>query len=409
MIGRRGGKSVMAINEIIKRSVQSPGLYWFICPSYKQAKAIAWRLLKYYLKPDPDWNFNEVELKAEHPHIKTVIELKGADNEDSLRGVSVKGVVLDECATMKANVWPEIIRPMLADAQGWALFIGTPKGKNWFYEQFQNEIRDPENWQSFKHSTTINKYIKAEEIELARKDMSERLFRQEFMADFMDDETGVFRRVKQCAVGQLKLAERGQFYVIGADLGKHMDFTVLTVMDPATREVVAFKRFKDVSWPDQKEAIQKLALEYNNAKVIVDATGVGDAIFDDLSNANISVEAFKFTNSSKHQLVEKLSVSIEQRLITFPNIEELVSELQSFEYEITADGRIKYSAPDGKHDDCVMSLALANWGIRHDLYATRAQMKAQDDFALIDRIGHGHNSHETEYMYATEPNPMVEA
>lgn len=388
----------MAINEIIKKAVQKPGLYWFIAPSYKQAKAIGWRLLKHYLQNDREWVFNEVELRAEHPKIKTRIELKGADNEDSLRGVGVNGMVLDECATMKANVWPEILRPMLADSQGWSLFIGTPRGKNWFHEVFTNEGKDPA-WKSWKHSTTVNSYIPQEEIEAAKKDMSERLFRQEFMADFVDDQFGVFRKVAQCSVSELKDPVTGRFYVMGVDLAKHQDFTVITVMDAITRELVHFDRFNDISWPEQKERIQKAARRYNNAKVIIDSTGIGDAIYDDLVNANLSIEGYKLTNQSKANLIEKLSVAIEQRLITFPKIDSLISELQAFEYEITQEGRIKYGAPEGKHDDCVISLALANWGIRHDLYAAQIlQDSNQEQFY--------HYINQGETMIAEEPGAI---
>lgn len=338
------------------------------------------------MKVDSLWKFNEAELSAFHPAIKTTIELKGADNEDSLRGVGLDGVGLDECAMIKANVWPEIIRPMLADRNGFAVFISTPKGRNWFYDIF---TRKDDNWQSWAYPTSVNKYIAQEEINEAKKDMSERLFKQEFMAEFLDDDTGVFKGIRRCVVGELKSPILGRFYVIGVDLAKTEDFTVLTVIDSVTREVVAIERFQDVMWNIQKLRIQDLAFKYNNAYCLIDSTGVGDPIYEDLSISGISCEGYKFTNESKMQLIEQLAITIEQRQITFPNIDYLVDELRNYEYSITNEGRIKYGAPMGKHDDCVISLALAVWAIRGQLREAQATSRFIEETPK-DRQGSGY-------------------
>jgi len=170
----------------------------------------------------------------------------------------------------------------------------------------------------------------------------------------------------------LREPEKGKFYVMGADLAKHQDFTVLTVMEASTREVVAFDRFQDISWTEQKVRIQALASRYNNALVLLDSTGVGDPILDDLQVSFVSAEGYKFNNESKKRLINFLAVAIEQRLITFPDIEVLVNELQIYEYAITSHGAITYNAPSGKHDDCVISLALAVWACK--TYIQSAQL-----------------------------------
>ena len=391
-IGRRGGKTELAENEVILRAVENPSLqypYWLIAPTFRQAKSINWVRLKALLEADKNWKFNEQELYAEHLIFKTRIELKGSDNEDSLRGVGLSGVVMDECATIKANVWPEIIRPMLADRKGWALFISTPKGRNWFYDLFIKGNGEDPNWKSWKYPTSINKYISQEEIDQARKDMSERLFKQEFLAEFLDDDTGVFKGVKRCAVGTLQEPLLGRFYVMGVDLAKTEDFTVLTIIDSVTRNVVHIERFQNVMWKDQKLRIQDLALTYNNALCWVDSTGVGDPIYEDLMSAGVSCEGYKFTNESKHKLIEQLAIAIEQRKITFPNHDYFVQELLNYEYSITDAGRIQYSAPAGKHDDCVISLALAVWGIRSYLYEAQVMQRFNDDSMPVDRQGQG--------------------
>lgn len=389
-IGRRGGKTELLINEQIKQAVTNPGLHWIIAPSYKQVKSICWTRLKALLKVDKDWKFNEQELSAYHPLIGTTIELKGADNEDSLRGVGLKSVGIDESASIKENVWPEIIRPMLADSRGKALFIGTPKGRNWFYDIYHKE--DPD-WQSWGYPTSVNKYIHPDEIAQAKKDMSERLFRQEFMAEFLDDETGVFKKIRQCITDELQSPVQGRFYVLGIDLAKTQDFTVLTVIDSVTRHVVYFERFQDITWTEQKFRIQNVAHKYNNALCVIDSSGVGDPVVEDLQHSGLSLyydgdkPGFKFTNDSKNRLIDNLSMAIEQRLVTFPQIDPLIDELQRFEYQITAGGKIQYSAPDGRHDDCVISLALAVWGIRGQLREAQVYKGQEEEYR--DRVGQG--------------------
>jgi hypothetical protein len=384
IIGRRGGKTETALNEIIRKGVTIPGRYWFVCPTYKQVKLIAWQRLKTLLKVDALWKFNEQELHAYHPALNTSIALKGADNEDSLRGVGLDGCVLDECATLKGNVWPEVIRPMLADSQGWAMFISTPRGKNWLYDLYTKQDPDLETWH---YPTAVNQYIAQEEIEQMKKDMSERLFRQEILAEFLDEESGVFRKVRTCITGKFEYPVLGRFYIMGVDLAKTQDFTVLAVFDTITRHCVAFERFQDISWTEQKVRIQQLANRYNNALCFVDASGVGDPIYEDLLTSGVSCEPFKFTNESKRQLIEQLAISIEQRLITFPAVEELIAELDSFEYELTERGKIIYGAPEGKHDDCVIALALANWGLRQ--YVNQAQILQSRERDITDRSGRG--------------------
>lgn len=388
-IGRRGGKTELVLNELIKKAVTEHGLYWYIAPSYRQAKSIAWVRLKALLKPAKRyWKFNEQELYAEEIQTGSRIELKGADNEESLLGVGLKGVVFDESAMIKAMVWPRIVRPMLADSQGWAIFISTPKGKNWFYDLFLMEKDNPD-WKSWTYPTSINQYIPITEIEQMKQDMPEMLYSQEVMANFLDDATGVFKGLRQCTVGSLQEPVEGRYYVMGVDLAKTYDFTVLTVMDSVTRAVVAHQRFQDVSWREQKLRIQDLAFKYNNALCLVDSTGVGDPICEDLMGSNISVEGYKFNETTKRQMVEQMSIAIERRLITFPEIQILLDELRQFEYIIGKTGKITYSAPEGKHDDCVISLGLAVWALRHHLKEAQVVQRDEILYSAQDKQGLG--------------------
>lgn len=186
--GRRFGKSVFARHEVLYKALfDKIGLYWIVNPTYRQGKQIHWDALKKEIPRDLIAYKNEQELSI-HLTNGSKIEIKGADNEDSLRGVGLKGVVLDEAADQKSKTWWEIIRPTLIDAEGWAVFIGTPKGFNWFYDLFL--LGEPTSktfdadWKSFKFSTYDNPTLKKGEIEQAKASTDEDTFHQEYLAEF---------------------------------------------------------------------------------------------------------------------------------------------------------------------------------------------------------------------------------
>jgi hypothetical protein len=183
--GRRFGKTHLSVRELCYRSRMPDQEVWYIAPTYRQAKQIVWRKLKNRLQ-DLRWTkrVNESELSILLKNGST-ISLKGADNADSLRGVGLDYLVMDEFADIDPEAWYEVLRPTLADKQGGALFIGTPKGSgNWAHDLYNMPTEQPEQWASFQYTTIQGGNVKPEEIEAARRDLDERTFRQEFMATF---------------------------------------------------------------------------------------------------------------------------------------------------------------------------------------------------------------------------------
>jgi phage terminase large subunit len=185
--GRRFGKSVFARHHCVLNAIHNPGLYWIVNPTYRQGKQIHWHDLKKEVPHQLIDYKNEQELSI---HLKngSRIEIKGADNEDALRGVGLKGVILDEAADQKSKTWWEIIRPTLVDSKGWAVFIGTPKGFNWFYDLYLmgskgSKTYDKE-WKGFQFTSYDNPYLSKGEIDKAKKQADEDVFAQEFMAEF---------------------------------------------------------------------------------------------------------------------------------------------------------------------------------------------------------------------------------
>jgi len=182
--GRRFGKTHIAVRTLAQWAREPDREVWYLAPSYRQAKMIAWKKLKKKLV-DLRWvsKINESELTILLKN-GSQISLKGADSYDSLRGAGLDGLVIDEAAVIHPEAWFEVLRPMLSDKQGKALFITTPAGMNWFYELYQNYLEDPENWASFQFTTLDGGNVPPEEIEQARRDLDERTFRQEYMATF---------------------------------------------------------------------------------------------------------------------------------------------------------------------------------------------------------------------------------
>lgn len=183
VIHRRAGKTTAVLNHLQRDAILTPSSrFAFIAPTYKQAKNIAWDLLKYYARPIPGVVFNEAELTAIYPN-GAKLTLYGADNPDSLRGIALWGVAFDEYSQQPSNIFTEIIRPALSDHEGYAIWIGTPKGKNQLYDLYKQGLMD-ETWLSLLLTVNDTKIIPQSELAEARKVMTEDEYNQEFMCSF---------------------------------------------------------------------------------------------------------------------------------------------------------------------------------------------------------------------------------
>jgi phage terminase large subunit len=183
---RRFGKSVLAINELILHAVQNPNhKLAYIAPTYRQGKAIAWDYLKQYTKPLMylGGDKNETELRVDLWN-GSKIQIYGADNNDSLRGLGFHGVIMDEYAIMAPRTWTEIVRPAISDTLGWVIFIGTPMGHNQFWEVYDYALRDNKDWFGQMYRASETKVIPDEELKQAASIMTEEQYNQEFECSF---------------------------------------------------------------------------------------------------------------------------------------------------------------------------------------------------------------------------------
>lgn len=186
---RRAGKTTMSIAELVDKAARfklEGGLFFYVAPFLKQAKAIAWRELKARVAPLIQYGaveINEGELWVRFTSNGAMIRIYGADNPDAMRGVRLDGCVLDEVAQMKPEVWHDIIRPALSDRKGWAIFIGTPKGINLFSELYYG-CEGKADWTAFLFTCYDTTALDEDEIASMRAEMSETAFKREMLCDF---------------------------------------------------------------------------------------------------------------------------------------------------------------------------------------------------------------------------------
>ena len=303
------------------------------------------------------------------------IRAKSADNPVSLLGEGLDWLVVDEAARLKPVIWQGHLSQRLIDKQGWALLISTPKGKGWLYDLFrrgQGGEREPDH-ESWNMPSWTNPLLDAAMIEQERERLPQRVFAQEYGAQFTEGAGAVFRNVRECATGEWKEPVRGERYFAGLDLAKVEDFTVLVIVN-ARREVVFVDRFHRLDWALQTARVQAAARRFNAARVLCDTTGVGDPIYEALRKAGVGADAYPFTARSKSALIENLTLMLEQQQLVLPQPEicpELVEELEAFEYSVTEAGHVRSGAPSGVHDDCVIALALAAWQVRRPVSVPR--------------------------------------
>jgi hypothetical protein len=344
MAGRRFGKSLISQTISIDTAVNKKRVA-YITPTYQLGKIFFKEIVD--LLPLEIYSKNESDLVITFITGGSIRFFTG-ERLDNLRGLKFHLAVIDEASFIPnlEDGWLNSIRPTLTDYKGKAIFLSTPKGKNYFFSLFSKAEPD---WQSFKFTTYDNPYIDPQEIDDARRQLPEVVFEQEYMANPAENAANPFgsQYIRNC----IHPVTTMPVVAYGIDLAKSVDWTVIVGLDE-DGNVAYFDRFQ-MDWHNTKQTILRLP----KCPILVDSTGVGDPILEDLQREGVMIQGLKFTSSSKQQLMEGLQAAIHQGKIGYP--EGIISqELEVFEYQYTATG-VKYSAPSGFHDDAVMALALA--------------------------------------------------
>ncbi len=358
--GRRWGKTKCAAAKIIDEGGGvAGGDYGWIAPTYLIAER--------GLEALRGIGGNAILIHGQNPAIAEFdgacghvrILFLSAERPQGILGFGFQGVVVDESAMIPADVWTTYIRPTLSDHMGWATLISTPRGRNWFFDLFtRGQDPDQPAYAAFTFPSNTNPYFPKEEWEEARASLPHDIFRQEYEAEFLEDSAGVFRGVEECLYdGE---ATRAGDLLIGIDLAKHNDYTVLVAIDALTGACVAIDRFNLLDWPVAKERIAAFCREHRGA-AYMEVNSIGDVIYDDLKTVIPDLHPWVTTKHTKTQAIQRLIVDIEQRRVSWPRSwSVLTDEMKRYEYQIGPSGAISYNAPAGYHDDCVMALAIAN-------------------------------------------------
>lgn len=281
---------------------------------------------------------------------------------NSSRGRKYWRVVLDEAAYIPdgENAWNGVIRPTLVDLRGTAMRTSTPNGKNHFHGWYLEGLgADNGDYYSWRFPSSDSPYINPAEIESIRISTPERYFKQEYLAEFLDDGGEVFRNVRACATAELLSAPTpGAEYVVGVDLAKLNDYTVFAIVDRKTRALVYLDRFNQIDYTLQLERLKALNAFWRPVNIIVERN-VGEMFIEQAQRAGLPVQAYQTTNASKQTLIDGLAMAFEQRGIAIYPDPVLIAELESYAMEKLPSGLLRYGAPAGGHDDTVIALALA--------------------------------------------------
>lgn len=359
-VGKTASHIVWLFEEALKCKTNQS--VWWVAPTFAQAK-IAFDRMKVQIQPREIYKANESNLLIT---LITGVKLhfKTGEKPDNLYGDDVYACVVDEASRLREEAW-HALRTTITSTGGKIKFIGNVRGtKNWYYKmcvraKTRDNISNGGQYEYFK----ITAYDAAsagmktkdgrpfiEEIEDAKRDLPESVFRELYLAEASEDGSNPFGL--QHIAGCVRPISEQPAICYGVDLAKSVDWTAVVGLDRLAA-VCDFRHFQK-DWRQTTSEIIGLPSE---ASIAIDSTGVGDPISEDVARSRNDVEKYVFTQRSKQQLMEGLALAIQKRMIGFPN-GVIRDELESFEYQYTRTG-VTYSAPSGEHDDAVCALALA--------------------------------------------------
>ena len=363
--GRRWGKDILQRNYAVEGMLSSEPIGWYE-PNYK-VLVENWDWLVSTLQPiTVDKSEQEKRLQIATGGTITMWSL---EDKDASRGKHYKRVIINEAAKVPhlQYSWEYVIRVTLMDLQGGAMICSTPRGYDYFqalYKRGQDPLET--EWSSWQKSTWENPFIPVSELEEAKRTLPEITYRQEILAEFITSDGMVFRRVQDAAVLQtLDKPIPGRQYSAGVDVAASIDFTVICVFDSMTKDMVYMDRFNRVDYPTLEDRLIACYNKWGLSGMVVEANSIGQGVIDHLREKNLNIIPFTTTNVTKQAVIQNLQSAFEHGSIKILDDPVLVGELLSFESKRTASGNFTYSAPEGQHDDCVMSLAFAWDGVNN--------------------------------------------
>lgn len=375
--GRRWGKTKAAAYEAISAMLIPQQRGWIVAPTYDLAKKmfreVYWAFMKnpqlrqLVKRASNSINLMEIELIN-----GSVCTGKSADNPVSLIGEGLNWLIIDEAARIKEEIWQESLRPTLADKQGWALFISTPRGLNWFNDLYIYGQEDKFGYMSWSFPSETNPYLPAEEIEEARLTTPFLVFQQEYMAEPVAAQDVYFNwEVIDDAIDndiqEMNMKEHPRYeYYLGLDVARQgEDSSVFIIVekrwDSETLRVVKIIEIRHKLTTEVINRAKLLDSDFQFKKVFVDETGLGAGVTDGLrAEIGHKVEGIVFTQQSKEDMYSNLRMLLEKKLLRYRKNEKLIYQLKDLRYEQKASSKhLSIHHSDNGHDDFTDALALS--------------------------------------------------
>jgi hypothetical protein len=358
---RQVGKSFLATQLICYWAINNPGaVILVVAPVYSQLKRPFEELIDGLQgsKIIKDANKSEFIIRFTN---KSKVIFKSAERPDSMRGLTADFCIMDEAAYMSESVWSAVVKPILLVKGKQVLFISTPRGKNWFHDLYNlGQSLDHPDYVSATMNYEENPFVNKKEIEEARTTLPEHIFNAEYLAYFEDSGNTVFNNLDACEFSTWPRVNGRVF--AGLDLGRANDYTVLTVIDESG-QVLEIYRDNQKDWSTMIARVLEIVKKWN-AQLLVESNSIGDVIVEQIKKTWRNTQPFATTSQSKQMIIENLIMDFNAQKVKIPSnklFTHLRFELDVFSYNYSPKARtIQYSAPNGLHDDCVMSLAIAN-------------------------------------------------
>lgn len=374
LAGRRWRKSTLGIIKAIEDSAKGKRII-FGSPIYRQARLNFLNTFKCFDNDYKGFNSSNLELSIGK---NGIILFRSLENYENLRGDSADLIIIDECSTVNEDAWNSVLRQMLIDTKGQAIFLGTPKGKNWVYNNFQDAlvredsfaIQIPTLGCKIDGSKLIRQPSKLENVDIEFGEIIKEfesspidVFRQEILAEFLDNDSLIFRFIDDVSILQPSntFDHKDHNIVAGIDLAKESDFSVISVICADCKKELFVDRFNKIDWNTQAERFKNTLIKYNVRKALIDYTGIGSVFTPQLRELcdkeeqlyDFTLDEFLFTASSKNELIGNMILVFDKTEYEFIDNPIFKKELYNFGIK---NG--KYQAIVG-NDDTVIGRALA--------------------------------------------------
>ena len=373
--GRQFGKSYLGAVFVVTLALQKKNSTgWIVAPVFRQALMLLDKVRELCETNKIEFVYNKTEMMIYFPLTHSKVCAMSGDDPNKIRGQTLDYLVIDEAAFIGSDIYEEHLEPMIAIRKAPVMFISTPYGRNWFYDlyKYAESGEDPE-YQAFHYTSADNPLMPKDFLEKVKSKVDPLKYKQEYLADWLDEGGLVFNHyITRPVIGH---PDEKRCYLAGLDLGKHVDYTVMTIADINTYEICDEFRFNKYDWDEQADMIQEYSKRYKNCPIYMDSTGVGDSMVDRLKNRGLTIYPMVFSNTTKKQMIQNLVVMLQNEELAIPDNTVCIKEFERFEFTLLPSGAIKYAAPGKQHDDYVCSMALLAWGLEHTAKAIGGYLK----------------------------------